>query len=115
MGHLYASGRLEQFHLQVLTGAVAGAAEIERGVGGLRARVAEEHVVEVAGRKRRDPARKLEGARMAELEGRREVEGGAIEVVTTRLPALIAAQKGMNEPRYASLPNIMPKGTPTAT
>jgi len=38
---------------------------------------------------------------------RREVEGGAIEVVTTSLPALIAAQKGMNEPRYASLPNIM--------
>jgi electron transfer flavoprotein beta subunit len=38
---------------------------------------------------------------------RREVEGGAIEVVTTPLPALIAAQKGMNEPRYASLPNIM--------
>lgn len=38
---------------------------------------------------------------------RREVEGGAIEVVTTTLPALIAAQKGMNEPRYASLPNIM--------
>jgi electron transfer flavoprotein beta subunit len=28
-------------------------------------------------------------------------------VVTTPLPALIAAQKGMNEPRYASLPNIM--------
>ncbi|MEN9723018.1 MAG: hypothetical protein RJB38_1004 [Pseudomonadota bacterium] len=38
---------------------------------------------------------------------RREVEGGAIEVVTTPLPALIAAQKGLNEPRYASLPNIM--------
>ncbi|MFN7685488.1 MAG: electron transfer flavoprotein subunit beta/FixA family protein [Oligoflexia bacterium] len=38
---------------------------------------------------------------------KREVEGGAIEVVTTPLPALIAAQKGMNEPRYASLPNIM--------
>ncbi len=38
---------------------------------------------------------------------RREVEGGAIEVVTTPLPALVAAQKGMNEPRYASLPNIM--------
>lgn len=38
---------------------------------------------------------------------RREVEGGAIEVIATPLPALIAAQKGMNEPRYASLPNIM--------
>lgn len=38
---------------------------------------------------------------------KREVEGGAIEVVQVQLPALFAAQKGMNEPRYASLPNIM--------
>lgn len=38
---------------------------------------------------------------------KREVEGGAFEMVETSLPALIAAQKGMNEPRYASLPNIM--------
>jgi electron transfer flavoprotein beta subunit len=38
---------------------------------------------------------------------KREVEGGAFEMVTSPLPALIAAQKGMNEPRYASLPNIM--------
>ncbi|MGZ3689242.1 MAG: electron transfer flavoprotein subunit beta/FixA family protein [Bdellovibrionota bacterium] len=38
---------------------------------------------------------------------KREIEGGAFEIVETQLPALIAAQKGMNEPRYASLPNIM--------
>jgi electron transfer flavoprotein beta subunit len=38
---------------------------------------------------------------------KREIEGGAFEMVETELPALIAAQKGMNEPRYASLPNIM--------
>jgi electron transfer flavoprotein beta subunit len=38
---------------------------------------------------------------------RREIEGGAIEVLTASYPVLIAAQKGMNEPRYASLPNIM--------
>src|SRR4051812_17102391 len=37
---------------------------------------------------------------------KREVEGGAFELIETSLPALIAAQKGMNEPRYASLPNI---------
>jgi len=37
----------------------------------------------------------------------REVEGGAKEVIQTSLPALIAAQKGLNEPRYASLPGIM--------
>ena len=44
------------------------------------------------------------------LEGRlrveREVEGG-VEVVELPLPALLTAQKGLNEPRYASLPGIM--------
>jgi len=38
---------------------------------------------------------------------KREIEGGAFEMIEASLPALIAAQKGMNEPRYASLPNIM--------
>lgn len=38
---------------------------------------------------------------------KREVEGGAFEMIEAPLPAIIAAQKGMNEPRYASLPNIM--------
>jgi electron transfer flavoprotein beta subunit len=36
----------------------------------------------------------------------RQVEGG-IEVVETALPAVITCQKGLNEPRYASLPGIM--------
>lgn len=36
----------------------------------------------------------------------REIEGG-IEVVETALPAVITAQKGLNEPRYASLKGIM--------
>ncbi len=43
----------------------------------------------------------------ASVKCKREVEGGSFEIVETPLPALIAAQKGMNEPRYASLPNIM--------
>jgi len=38
---------------------------------------------------------------------KRETEGGMEEVVEMPLPAVIAAQKGLNEPRYASLPNIM--------
>ena len=38
---------------------------------------------------------------------KREIEGGAFEMLEIPLPALIAAQKGLNEPRYASLPNIM--------
>ncbi len=36
----------------------------------------------------------------------REIEGGK-EVVETTLPALITTQKGLNEPRYASLKGIM--------
>lgn len=37
----------------------------------------------------------------------RDVEGGAKEVIQMRLPALIGANKGLNMPRYASLPGIM--------
>jgi electron transfer flavoprotein beta subunit len=36
----------------------------------------------------------------------REIEGGK-EIVETNLPAVITAQKGLNEPRYASLKGIM--------
>lgn len=38
---------------------------------------------------------------------KREIEGGALEIVESPIPCVIAAQKGMNTPRYASLPNIM--------
>lgn len=37
----------------------------------------------------------------------RDIEGGAKEVVQLMLPALVAANKGLNMPRYASLPGIM--------
>lgn len=36
----------------------------------------------------------------------KEVEGGR-EVIEIELPCIIAAQKGLNDPRYPSLPNIM--------
>lgn len=36
----------------------------------------------------------------------RQVEGG-IQVIESALPVLITCQKGLNEPRYASLPGIM--------
>ncbi len=36
----------------------------------------------------------------------REVEGGK-EVIEVNLPAVLTCQKGLNEPRYASLPGIM--------
>lgn len=37
----------------------------------------------------------------------RDVEGGAKEIVQMMNPSLIAANKGLNMPRYASLPGIM--------
>jgi electron transfer flavoprotein beta subunit len=37
----------------------------------------------------------------------REVEGGTREILELRGPAVIAANKGLNMPRYASLPGIM--------
>ena len=46
----------------------------------------------------------LEGGRAARVT--RQVEGGE-EVVECPLPALFTCQKGLNEPRYASLPGIM--------
>ncbi len=36
----------------------------------------------------------------------KEVEGGR-EVISLTMPCIIAAQKGLNDPRYPSLPNIM--------
>lgn len=40
------------------------------------------------------------------VKAHKEVEGGAF-VIEAALPVLITAQKGLNEPRYASLPGIM--------
>jgi len=40
------------------------------------------------------------------IKAHREVEGGTF-VIEAPLPALVTAQKGLNEPRYASLPGIM--------
>lgn len=42
-----------------------------------------------------------------EVTVKREIEGGALEVYGVKLPALIACNKGINTPRYASLPGIM--------
>ena len=40
------------------------------------------------------------------ITAEREIEGGK-EIIETTLPAVITAQKGLNEPRYASLKGIM--------
>lgn len=41
------------------------------------------------------------------LKCKREIEGGSFEMVEVNTPAVISAHKGLNEPRYATLPNIM--------
>jgi len=46
---------------------------------------------------------KMDGGK---ITAEREIEGGR-EIVETELPAVITAQKGLNEPRYASLKGIM--------
>ncbi len=51
-----------------------GERDLERGVDRLRAGIAEEHAVEIAGRQRRDPARQLERFRVRKLERRRVIE-----------------------------------------
>lgn len=38
---------------------------------------------------------------------KREVEGGALEVYEVKTPCILATNKGINTPRYASLPGIM--------
>jgi electron transfer flavoprotein beta subunit len=42
----------------------------------------------------------------SKITAEREIEGGR-EIVESELPAVITAQKGLNEPRYASLKGIM--------
>ena len=42
----------------------------------------------------------------ATAHAHREIEGG-IEEVAFKLPAVVAAQKGLNDPRYPSLKGIM--------
>lgn len=41
------------------------------------------------------------------LKCKREIEGGSYEMIEVSAPVVIAGSKGLNEPRYATLPNIM--------
>lgn len=41
------------------------------------------------------------------ITAKREIEGGALEVYEINGPCMIACNKGLNTPRYASLPGIM--------
>jgi electron transfer flavoprotein beta subunit len=48
----------------------------------------------------------LEVGESGSLTARRRIEGGD-EILEVKLPAVITCEKGLNEPRYASLPGIM--------
>lgn len=41
------------------------------------------------------------------IKAKREIDGGALEVYEVSTPAVFACNKGLNTPRYASLPGIM--------
>jgi electron transfer flavoprotein beta subunit len=51
-------------------------------------------------------AAKLDIAEDGSISAERDIEGGQ-ETVTSKLPAVISAQKGLNEPRYPKLQGIM--------
>jgi len=42
-----------------------------------------------------------------DLTLKREIEGGSIEVYSVKTPCVVSVTKGLNQPRYASLPGIM--------
>ncbi|HJU83108.1 MAG TPA: electron transfer flavoprotein subunit beta/FixA family protein [Holophagaceae bacterium] len=75
-----------------------------KGVGGDNAAVGP-MVAELLGVAQANVVLKFETAD-GKFRAEREVEGGS-EVVEGALPAVITAQKGLNEPRYASLKGIM--------
>lgn len=65
------------------------------------------HVAELMGLPHVAGINKLEiDAPAKKAVAHRQIEG-AIEVVEVSLPAIFTCQKGLNEPRYASLPGIM--------
>ena len=65
------------------------------------------HVAEMLGLPHVAVVNKLEvDAAAKRAIAHRQIEG-AIEVIEVSLPALFTCQKGLNEPRYASLPGIM--------
>src|SRR5258708_24142267 len=71
--------------------------DLERSVDRLRAGIAEEHMVEIAGRQRRNAACELEGIRMAELERRCVVE--LLGLALDRGHDLLAAMAGIAAPQ----------------
>ena len=71
-----------------------GQRDLERGVGGLRPGIAEEHVIEASGREIGDAACEFERLRNPELERRRVIERSACLAIASTIcvrpwPALV--------------------------
>lgn len=79
---------------------LAGNVSVDSGAGQVAVRVAE-----LLGINHISAITKLE-INGSDVRAERDVEGD-VEVVETKLPVLVTAQQGLNEPRYPSLPNIM--------
>ena len=75
---------------------VIGQRDLERGIGGLRSGIAEEHVIEPGGREIGDAACKFEGLRNAELERRRVIQ--RLGLLGDRRRNLGAAVTGIGAP-----------------
>ena len=75
---------------------VIGQRDLQRGVGGFRSGIAEEHVVEAGGRQIGDAAGELEGLRNAELERRRVIQ--RLGLLGDRRRNLAAAMAGIAAP-----------------
>ena len=78
-----------------------GERDLERGIDRLRAGIAEEHAVEIAGRQRRDAARQLERFRVGKLERRRVIEFGGLALDGGDDRIAVMAGIGAPQPRGA--------------
>ena len=76
---------------------VIGERDLERGVDRLRAGIAEEHMVEIAGRQRGDAAASSKAFGWRELEGRRVVELGRLGL--DRRDDRVAVMAGIGAPQ----------------
>ena len=90
-------------------GLMIGQRDLERGVGGLRPGIAEEHVIEAGGREIGDAACEFERLRNPELERRRVIE--RLGLLGDRCRNLRAAMAGIGAPHPGAASMILRPST----